>query len=136
MPKIVFLAILLVIAGAYVALFTTWNMTPVSVVGYQWGGDIYWQKLPTAYLPLLGVAIGVLVMCIACLANWVGMRSRLKHVAAQVAKAKVVIDQQRKRLAELEGSLADLRKPKPADEAAVAPTAGAAEPAPDDEEII
>jgi hypothetical protein len=127
------------IAGAYVAAFTLWNPDPVAVYGFKWGEDIYWQKLPTAYLPLIGAGIGIVIMCLADLANWAAMRGRIKHCNSQIGKAKVVIDQQRQRIAELEGSLSNLCRPKVAEPAQG--TAPAEEPVPaaetlGDDEVI
>ncbi len=113
MPKTVVLALLFIIAGAYVVEFALWNTDQVTVYALKWGDDYtYWQKLPTAYLPLIGVGIGVVIMCIAGLGNWAAQRGRIKHCNSQIGKAKTVIDQQRRRIAELEESLANLRRPK------------------------
>ena len=146
MPKTVALALLLIIAGAYVVVFTLWNTEQVTVYGFKWGeAYTYWQKMPIAFVALIGVGIGIVVMCFAGLASWVGQRGRIKHCTSQIGKAKTVIDQQRRRIAELEESLANLRRPKVVDEPAIVPASAAApvsEAAPaaeslgDDDEVI
>jgi hypothetical protein len=125
-----------------VVAFTLWNPDPVTVYGFKWGEEYtYWQKLPTAYLPLIGVGIGVVLMCFASLGNWASMRGRLKHCNSQIGKAKTVIDQQRRRIADLEESLANFRRPKVVEEPAaetapVEEAKPAAESLGDDDEVI
>lgn len=109
MPKLVLISLLLVVVLGYAMAFVSWNSTPVTVVGFQWGSEAFWQTMPLAYLPLAGIGIGVVGMALACLSQWSSSRSQLRKLSAQVQKAREVIEYQKKRISELEASLEQLR---------------------------
>ena len=106
MPRVIITALLLLIALAYAVLFTTWNMEPVKVVGWRMGSQELWESIPLAYLVLAGVALGVIAMIIATLCAWLGQRAQIKKMRGQIQRAKEVLEQQRKRIEELEAALA------------------------------
>lgn len=112
MPKLVVVSILLVVVLGYAMAFVSWNSTPVTVVGFQWGNEALWETVPVAYLPLAGVGIGVVAMALAGLWQWSSARSHLRKLSAQVQKAREVIEFQKKRISELEASLEQLRAPQ------------------------
>ncbi len=132
MPRVIITALLLLAALAYAVLFTTWNMEPVKVVGWRMGGQELWESIPLAYVALAGVALGVLAMVVATLCAWLGQRAQIKKMASQIQRAKEVLEEQSKRIEELEAALAEAHKQlqaaqQAAEEQAVAVEAPAAE---------
>ncbi|MCX7598217.1 MAG: hypothetical protein N2512_05045 [Armatimonadetes bacterium] len=109
MPKLVVVSILLVVVLGYAMAFVSWNSTPVSVVGFRWGNEAFWETIPVAYLPLAGIGIGVVAMALASLSQWSASRGQLKKLSSQVQKAREVIEFQKKRIAELEAALERLQ---------------------------
>ena len=110
MPRVIIGALLLLAAFAYAVLFTTWNMEPVKVVGWRMGSQELWESIPLAYVTLAGVAVGVVAMVIATFTAWLGQRAQLKKMKAQIDRAKEVLEEQRKRIEELEAALAETQK--------------------------
>jgi len=110
MPKLVAATILLVVVLGYALAFVSWNVTPVPVVGLKVGADAYWDTLPIAYLPLIGVGIGLVAMALLSLGQWLAMKGQVRKLSGQVAKAREVIDYQKRRIAELETAVDQLRR--------------------------
>ncbi|MGD9519838.1 MAG: hypothetical protein AB7W28_10010 [Armatimonadota bacterium] len=109
MPKLVIISILLLILLAYAMFFTSWNLQKTKVVGLQIGTQQYWEEIPVAYLVLVGVVIGVVAMATATLLQWQGQRAAIKRLSSQIAKARQVLEQQKRRIAELEAQLSEAR---------------------------
>ena len=109
MPKLVLVSVLLVVVLGYAMAFVSWNSTPVTVVGFRWGGEAFWQAVPVAYLPLVGIGIGVVAMALASLSQWGAYRSQVRKLSGQVQKAREVIEHQKRRISELEAALEQLR---------------------------
>ncbi len=110
MPKLVAVTILLVIVLGYALMFVSWNMTPVTVIGLKVGAESYWESIPVAYLPLAGIGVGVVAMALVSLGQWLAMKGQVRKLSGQVAKAREVIEYQKRRISELESSVDDLRR--------------------------
>jgi uncharacterized coiled-coil protein SlyX len=110
MPRLIVVSIVLLIVFSYAMFFASWNQQTVRIVGLRFGGQEYWQEVPAVYLPLAGVAIGVVAMAIATLLHWQGQKDAFRKLSAQVAKARQVIEQQKQRISELEGEVAQARE--------------------------
>ncbi len=85
----------------YGMLFATWNMTPVTVIGFQIGDDAYGEKLPVMALPLVGLVVGLVVMAVAVWSEWSAQRKRAAHAAAQIERAKEKLQKQHEAIVEL-----------------------------------
>lgn len=110
MPRLVIASIILVLLLAYAVMFATWNLEPVKVVGLRFGGQEYWENVPVAYLPLIGVIVGVVVMAVAAYVQWQGNRAVIGKLNQQVSRAREVVEQQKKRISELEEALRATRE--------------------------
>ena len=118
MPRLVVVSLVLLILLSYAMFFASWNQQTVKVVGLEFGDQQYWDEVPVAYLPLAGVAAGVLAMAIASLLHWQDQREAQRALSQQVSKltdqvrrAREVIEQQKQRIAELEAAQADAQTP-------------------------
>ena len=105
------LVLLLVIA--YCVLFTTWNSEYVTVAGLEWFGERYVQQLPLGYLPLIGAAIGGLVMAIFTWGEWAVQKRRADTAGAQVAKAKTKLQELADIIKQHRQEIAELKQPRP-----------------------
>ena len=120
MWRILITALAIVAALGYAVMFATWNMTPVKVVGLRIGQDEYWENVPVAYLPLIGLAIGVIGMAIAAAGAWAGQRAQAKRAEKQIQEAKQLIREQRQKIEELQKEVDSLREQLAAAQAAPA----------------
>lgn len=107
MLKLVVIVVLVVAAAGYGMLFVSWNMAPTTVVGLRFSGQSYWQTAPLAYVCLVALGIGAVIVAFLWLCQWASQRSRTRRLSAQVAKAREVLDYQKRRITELEKGLAD-----------------------------
>lgn len=117
MTNVILKMLLLIIIIGYVVLFISWNPDYVTVCGGVWppepAGQRWVEELPIGYLPLIGAALGAVVMAIAAWGEWARQKGVANQSRAQVQKAKAklqqladMIKQQRRQISELEKKLA------------------------------
>jgi hypothetical protein len=99
----------------YCAAVVFWNAnTKVSVVTFQAGPQCLWVGgVPIGFLPLVGLAIGVIAMGIAAIFPWAGQRRRAREAEEKLQKAMARLAEQKRALAardeQIEGLNAQLQ---------------------------
>lgn len=102
MAQAVFTVLALIIFIGYAVLFALWNPTMVKVVGFYWRGEQY-LEMPVWILPLIGLAIGAIVMAIAMWSPWTSLKRALQATREQ-------LDMERERGKERAAKLKALRE--------------------------
>ena len=62
MGQAIVTVLVLIAVVVYAVFFAFWNQDFVHVIGFQWGGQDTGQDMQVAVLPLLGLAVGAVVM--------------------------------------------------------------------------
>lgn len=74
MGQAVLTVLVMILVVVYAVFFAIWNNGAVDVVGFQFGGTTYSQSLPMAFLPLVGIVVGAVIMAISLWGPWAAMR--------------------------------------------------------------
>jgi len=96
MAQAILTVLLVVVLVAYGALFALWNQQVVPVVGaslsLQPGGPGWVTAMPLFVLPIVGLAVGAILMAIVMGGPWSGMKRTVaatrERLAAEQARAK------------------------------------------------
>ncbi len=118
MGKVILVVLLVVLLAGYAAMFITWNMAEIDVVGLVYGGTGQGVRMPIGFLALGGVVIGVLVMGFAAWSAWAGEAGKARGASAQLGAAKQKLDERTQMVRDLRDEVADLKKELAVDEAA------------------
>ena len=118
MGKVILIVLLVVLFAGYAAMFITWNMTEIDVVGLVYGGTGQGVRMPIGFLALGGVVIGVLVMGFAAWSAWAGQAGKARGASARLGVAKQKLEERTQMVRDLRDEVADLKEQLAADEAA------------------
>lgn len=118
MGKVILIVLLVVLLAGYAAMFITWNMTEIDVVGLVYGGSGQGVRMPIGFLALGGVVIGVLVMGFAAWSAWAGQAGKARGASARLGVAKQKLEERTQMVRDLRDEVADLKEQLAADEAA------------------
>jgi Zn-dependent protease with chaperone function len=110
MGRVILLVLVVVLIAGYTAMFITWNMTEIDVVGLAYGGTGQGVSMPIGFLALAGVIIGVLVMGFAAWSTWAAQAGKARGVSAQLGVAKQKLEERTQMVRDLREEVADLRK--------------------------
>jgi|LSQX01.1.fsa_nt_gb ABC-type multidrug transport system fused ATPase/permease subunit len=91
MAKVILTVLLVIVAAVYGAMFVMWNMEPVSVVGFVSPMDPdqgFAAVMPLAFLAVIGVVIGVVVMGVAAWGAWTVQHASARQAQQQLSVAK------------------------------------------------
>jgi uncharacterized membrane protein YciS (DUF1049 family) len=88
MGQAIVTVLVLIAVVVYAVFFALWNQEVVQVVGFQFGGQAYVQSMPIAFLPLLGLVVGAVVMALSLWAPWATIKRAAVTAQGQLALEK------------------------------------------------
>ncbi len=91
MAKVIITVLLVVVLALYGAMFITWNMQNITVVGFVSPlspDQGYSAVMPQAFLAIGGLVVGVVIMAVAAWSTWTAQNSAKRTAQSQVAVAK------------------------------------------------
>lgn len=109
MLRIVLMVLLILVLMAYGAGFIMWNTTVVDVIGLQWQGRVWTAQVPSAYLALAGVVVGIVFMAFAASSAWTGQRASALEARARLELAKKKLNERTDMVRVLREDVASLR---------------------------
>ncbi len=101
MVRVIITVLVLLLVLAYAALFLSWNLTPVTVIGVSWGGQDWVEDVPLGVLILGGVLAGAILMAAFSLGAYHAQRVRAADAEALVAQAKQKLGMAKEKVDEL-----------------------------------
>lgn len=90
MGQAIVTVLVLIIVVIYAVLFAFWNQEVVEVVSLQIPGQTFVQKMPLAFLPLVGLVVGAVVMAVSLWGPWASAKR-----AVAIATSQVDVEKQR-----------------------------------------
>jgi type VI protein secretion system component VasK len=127
MLQAVLMVVVLILVVGYAVFFAFWNPEAVWVVGFQWGGMDRGMDMPTVFLPLIGLAVGAVVMALSLWAPWAAMRRAALGAKGQLDLERQKSNERAKKVNALSKEVkqlkAELAKAKQQGEGGSAPTA-------------
>ncbi len=88
MGQAIVTVLVLIAVVVYAVFFAFWNQDFVHVIGFQWGGQDTGQDMQVAVLPLLGLAVGAVVMALSLWAPWAAIKRAAVTAQGQLALEK------------------------------------------------
>ncbi len=88
MGQAIVTVLVLIAVVVYAVFFALWNQEVAQVVGFQFGGQAYMQSMPMAFLPLLGLVVGAVVMALSLWAPWAAIKRAAVTAQGQLALEK------------------------------------------------
>ncbi|MGD9498703.1 MAG: hypothetical protein AB7Y46_20590 [Armatimonadota bacterium] len=85
MAQAILTVLILIVVVAYAVFFAFWNPTAVRVVGFQGFGQQAWTDMYLWMLPLIGLAIGAVVMALAMWTPWTSLKRNLAAARERLA---------------------------------------------------
>ena len=84
MGQAIVTVLVLIIVVIYAVLFAFWNQEVVHVVSLQIPGQTFGQEMPLAFMPLIGLVVGAVVMALSLWAPWASAKRAVRTGADQV----------------------------------------------------
>ncbi len=112
MAKVIITVLLLVVLALYGAMFITWNMQTITVMGFVSPlspDQGYSAVMPQAFLAIGGVIVGVAIMAIAAWSTWAAQKGTARSAQAQVAVAKRKLQERTDMVRELRSEVEKLK---------------------------
>lgn len=109
MLRIVLTVLLILALMVYGAGFIMWNTAVVDVIGLQWQGRVWTAQVPSAYLALAGVVVGIVFMAFAASSAWTGQRAAALEARARLELAKRKLNERTDMVRVLRDDVASLR---------------------------
>ncbi len=126
MGQAIVTVLVLIIVVIYAVLFAFWNQEVVDVVTLQIPGQAFVQSMPLAFLPLVGLVAGAVVMAVSLWGPWASAKRALASVQAELSAVKQQSNERAKKVNRLIEQVKQLK-------ADLAETSG--QEAPDDSDL-
>lgn len=84
MGQAIVTVLVLIIVVIYAVLFAFWNQEVVEVVSLQIPGQTFVQTMPLAFLPLVGLVVGAVVMAVSLWGPWASAKRAVAITTSQV----------------------------------------------------
>ncbi len=125
MAKVIITVLLIVVLALYGAMFITWNMQTITVVGFVSplaADQGYSTMMPQAFLAIGGVIVGIVIMAIAAWSTWAAQTDAARTAQAQVAAAKKKLQERTDMVRELRSEVKKLKNEQKAANNSASPT--------------